>query len=209
MTPPHRRISRVAALVLVAFALPGCTSGLAAHAGTPFTECLGEAGVPIGETASWTREQEREQLSDPEALACILSDLPADERRKVLGWAFPEVAADARVDEQAPVADAVAGFLEGASPGDAEAIADAGELLVALGMTGAEPEGVRHALAFELHRDAGGPLYDAWREGLDLEDAFSARSRFVAEQLDLGGALAEFYTETSGALLEAQHAAAD
>lgn len=202
-----RRAAASGTAVALALVLAGCGGGLSSHAGTPFTACLQQAGVDISRMASWTREREREELSDPAALACVLSDLPAGERREVLDWAFPDVPADASADEQAPVAEAVGGFLEARTPPDAEAIADAGELLAALGVAGAEPAGVRHALALRVHLDAGGPLYDAWREGLDLEDDHAARARFAEEQLELGGALADLLAETSDALLAAQEQA--
>lgn len=209
---PHpgtpRRAALGAALALAALALAGCGGGLSSHAGTPFTACLREGGVDLSDMAAWTREREREELSDPRALACVLSDLPAGDRRDVLGWAFPDVPPEGPSDAQATVADAIGRFLDGHDALDARAISDAGGLLAALGMTGPEPEGVRHALALQLHRDSGGPLYDAWREGLNLEDDHAARARFVSEQLAIGGALAEFYAETSDALLAAQENAA-
>lgn len=199
-----RRAAGAAAAVIAVLALAGCAGGLSSHAGTPFTACLRDAGVDLSGMGSWTREDERDALTDAGAMACVLSDLPEDERREMLGWAFPDVPADATADQQAPVVEAVDAFLADRDPGDPEAIADAGELLVALGMRGADPDGVRHALTLRPHVDAAGPLYDAWRASERLADDPATRARFVSEQLSAGGALAELFGETADALLDAQ-----
>ncbi|MER7797159.1 hypothetical protein [Microbacterium sp. NPDC096154] len=207
-----RRRLAIALVVVAAVPLTGCAVGLSSHAGTPFTACLLTSGVDLSAMGSWTRDEERETLSDPRALECVLTDLPVEERRDVLGWAFPDVAEDAAPEAQAGVADAVAGFLEQrvAAGGGAAAdqdLADAGILLAALGMSGAEPPSVREAVALPPHLSAAGPLYEAWRESEALDDDFAARARFVEEQLAAGGALAEFFTETADALLAAQQSA--
>ncbi|GAA3670814.1 hypothetical protein [Microbacterium marinilacus] len=205
-----RRIARLAlaaAAVSATLALAGCGGGLSAHAGTPFTACLRDAGVDLSRMGTWSRDEERDALSDTRALECVLSDLPAEQRRDVLGWAFPEVAPDAPAEAQAAVADAVWGFLVERESADPATVTDAGALLVALGMTGPDPSGVRHALSLQPHLDAAGPLYEAWRDTESSADDTTTRARFVDEQLAAGGALAEFFTETSDALLAAQEAA--
>jgi hypothetical protein len=202
-----RRASAAAALVAVTL-LAGCSGGLSAHAGTPFTACLRDSGVDVSGMGSWTREEERDALTDARAMACVLSDLPEDERRDVLSWAFPDVPPDASADAREPVADAVAAYLASQDPADPAAIDAAGELLVALGMTDPEPAAVRHAIAFEPHRTAADPRYEAWREAEGLDDDAAARARFVQEQLEVGGALADLFSDTSEALRVAQKAAA-
>jgi hypothetical protein len=197
-----------AALLVLALALTGCAVGVASHAGTPFTACLREAGVDLSEMGSWSRSDEQQALSDAGAMGCVLSDLPAGERREVLGWAFPDVPEGASAEQQAPVVEAVGAFLAQHDAAEPGTIADAGRLLVALGVRGPEPAGIRHALALGPHREAAGPLYDAWRDDAGLDDDPVARGRFVKEQLSAGGALAELFSETSDALLDAQQAAA-
>lgn len=198
-----RRALAVGLLVAVSL-LTGCSGGLSSHAGTPFTACLRESGVDVSRMGSWTRDQERDALTDARAMACVLSDLPREQRREVLGWAFPDVAADATADAQSVVVTAANEYLASQDAGDPASITRTGELLHALGMIGAQPEGVRHALALEPHLDAAGPLYEEWRAAERLEDEPATRTRFVEEQLRAGGALAEFFSETSASLLDAQ-----
>ncbi|WP_203136727.1 hypothetical protein [Microbacterium sp. JZ31] len=201
---PRRRLPVAAALIAAVTALTACTSGLSAHAGTPFTACLREVGVDLSRMGSWTRDEERDALTDPGAMACVLSDLPREQRRDVLAWAFPDVPPEASEGIQAPVIRAASEYLAAQDARDPHAITRTGELLHALGVTGAEPEGVRHALALEPHWDAAGPLYEEWRAKQDLDDVPATRTRFVEEQLVAGGALAEFFVETAEALLAAQ-----
>lgn len=204
---PRRRLAAATALIAAATALTACGSGLSAHAGTPFTACLREAGVDLSRMGSWTRDEERETLTDHRAMACVLSDLPREQRRDVLVWAFPDVPADAPAQAQAPVVRAANEYLATHDARDPETLARTGELLHALGVSGAEPVGMRHALALEPHLEAAGPLYEEWRAKQGLDDVPATRTRFVEEQLAAGGALAEFFRETSDALLRGQTAA--
>jgi hypothetical protein len=196
----RRLISGATAAALLALVV-GCDDGggdgVAALAdGSDFATCVEDAGLSLDGSADWSVEEEREFLSQPDALACVLTDVPEDEREDVLGRAFPD---DSGTDEAADEArtaktDALVAFVGArADVPREELVPQVATLMDAFGWDETDPwVGARKQVALAIVRAEGGADdYDAWLSETGREDDYEGRIDFVQEQETAGTPLAD------------------
>ena len=208
-----RRIVSGAAAAALLVLLAGCDDGgggvAAMSDDSAFATCVEKAGLSLDGSDDWSVEQERELLSRPEALGCVLSDVPEDERADLLGRAFPD---DSGTDEAADEArtaktDALVAYVD--SRADAsrdETVADAAALMDAFGWDETDPwVGARKQVALAIVRAEGDAAqYDAWLSDTGREDDYEGRIDFVQEQETEGTPLADEVRALADELASAQ-----
>lgn len=208
-----RRIVSGAAAAALLVLLAGCDDGgggvAALSDDSAFATCVEKAGLSLDGSDDWSAEQERELLSRPEALGCVLSDVPEDERADLLGRAFPDDAGTDQAADQARTAktDALVAYVD--SRADAsrdETVADAAALMDAFGWDETDPwVGARKQVALAIVRaegDAG--QYDAWLSDTGRDDDYEGRIDFVQEQETEGTPLADEVRALADELASAQ-----
>lgn len=182
--------------------LAGCTSGGGVAdqaADSDFAACVERAGLSLDGADDWSEQEERDFLSQPRALDCVVSDVPADDRADLLSRAFPD---DSGSDEEArekraAKTDALVAFVtarmevgEGARE---QTVADAAALMNAFGWDETDPwVGDRKQVALAITRAEGGAAsYDEWLDDTGRDDDYAGRIDFVQEQETEGTPLAE------------------
>jgi hypothetical protein len=199
----RRFISGIAAsgLLLVSAALAGCDNGDDGGVTTQgpdsaFGRCVDRAGLPLDGHEDWSPQEEREFLSQPDVLSCVLTDVPADERDDLLGRAFPDDAGtdDAADEARTAKTDALVAYVDAKSdvPRD-ELVADVAALMDAFDWDETDPwVGARKQVALAIVRAEGNAEeYDAWLSRTGRTDDYEGRIDFVQEQETEGTPLAD------------------
>jgi hypothetical protein len=199
----RRFISGIAAsgVLLASATLAGCDNGddggIASQGpDSAFGRCVDQAGLSLDGYEDWSAQEERELLSRPDALACVLSDVPADERDDLLGRAFPDDSGtdDAADEARTAKTDALVAYVAAKSdvPRD-ELVADVAALMDAFDWDETDPwVGARKQVALAIVRtDGGAEEYDAWLSDTGREDDYEGRIDFVQEQETEGTPLAD------------------
>lgn len=161
-----------------------------------FAGCVEEAGLSLDGSEDWSEAEEREFLSQPSALGCVVSDVPEDERADLLGRAFPDDSGDDEAADEARVAktDALVAYVSARAdrPRD-EVVDDAAALMDAFGWGDVDPwVGARKQVALAVVRaDGGAAAYDEWLADTGREDDYEGRIDFVQEQETEGTPLAD------------------
>lgn len=190
----RRSISGMAVLVLMA----GCTGGGAGVADqdsdSAFATCVERAGLSLDGAEDWSEAEEREFLAQPDALGCVVSDVPAGERADLLGHAFPD---DEGTDEAADRArtaktDALVAYVAARGAG-AGPVSEVAALMDAFGWDDLDPwTGPRKQVALAMVRaDDGAGDYEQWLQVTGREDDYEGRIDFIQEQEAAGTPLAD------------------
>ncbi len=88
----RRTISGLAAPLVATVLLAGCTGGAGVAEQTDddaFAACVEDAGLSLDGAEDWSQQEEREFLSRPEALECVLSQVPEEEHAARAGARLP------------------------------------------------------------------------------------------------------------------------
>jgi hypothetical protein len=208
----RRVISGVTAALLLGL-VAGCDDGGDGVApladGSDFARCVEDAGLSLEGAADWSVEEERELLSQPDALSCVLTDVPEDQRADVLGRAFPD---DSGTDEAADEArtaktDALVAYVGArADAPREEVVPEVAALMDAFGWDETDPwVGARKQVALAIVRAEGGAeAYDAWLSETGREDDYEGRIDFVQEQETEGTPLADEVRALAGEIESTQ-----
>ena len=209
----RRVISGVTAallLGLVAGCVGGGDEGVAALGDdSAFASCVEKAGLSLEGASDWTADEEREFLSQPDALSCVLTDVPADRRGDVLARAFPDDSGTDAAADQARTAktDALVVYVEARSDVPREEVVDqVATLMDAFGWDEPDPwVGARKQVALAIVRAEGGAeAYETWLADTGREDDYEGRIDFVQEQETEGTPLADEVRALAGELESAQ-----
>lgn len=195
----RRTISGLAAPLTALLLLAGCdgTAGVAEQVDDDaFATCVEDAGLSLEGVEDWSEAEERAFLSRPEALECVLSDVPEEEQARALERAFPDDEGDDEAADEARVAktDALVGLVDARGSGERDrTVADVATLMNAFGWDGTDPwVGPRKQVALAMVRaESGAESYDAWLEDTGREDDYDGRIDFVQEQETEGTPLAD------------------
>src|SRR5687768_16703332 len=127
------------AILAAAFVLlAACDGGGVAEQGddSAFADCVEQAGLSLDGSEEWSEAEEREFLSQPAVLNCVVSDVPEDERADLLARVFPDDGGDDEAADEARVAktEALVAYVSARAdrPRD-EVVADAAALMDAFG----------------------------------------------------------------------------
>jgi hypothetical protein len=199
----RRFISGIAAtgLVLVSVTRAGCDDGDGGGVATQgpdsdFGRCVDRAGLPLDGSEEWSAQEEREFLSQPDVLSCVLTDVPADERDDLLSRAFPDDSGtdDAADEARTAKTDALVAYVDARSDVPREQlVTDVAALMDAFGWDETDPwVGARKQVALAIVRvDGGAQEYDAWLSRTGRSDDYDGRIDFVQEQETEGTPLAD------------------
>jgi hypothetical protein len=170
--------------------------GVADQGDSAFADCVEQAGLSLEGSEDWSEAEERDFLSQPAALGCVVSDVPEDERADLLARAFPDDSGDDEAADEARVAktDALVAYVSARAdrPRD-EVVDDAAVLMDAFGWGDVDPwVGARKQVALAVVRaDGGAAAYDEWLADTGREDDYEGRIDFVQEQETEGTPLAD------------------
>lgn len=208
-----RRIVSGIAVAALLVLLSGCDDsggGVAEQSDdSAFAGCVEKAGLSLEGSDDWSAEEERAFLSRPDALGCVLSDVPEDERADLLARAFPDDSGtDAAADEaRTAKTDALVAYVGSREDASRDAtVADAAALMDAFGWDETDPwVGARKQVALAIVRAEGdADQYDAWLSDTGREDDYEGRIDFVQEQETEGTPLADEVRALAAALESAQ-----
>lgn len=188
--------------------LAACGTGSLADAGKDFDACVEKAGLSLAEADDWSPARERRFLSRPEALACVVREVPAADRADLLSRAFPGDEGSDEASDRARVAktDALVKYAEAHVRDHDRVLTDLAALMDAFGWDDVGTwSGPRRQVALALLRARGeADAFDTWLSSTGRSDDYQGRIDFIQEQETKGTVLADQIRQLSADLVKAQ-----